>query len=82
MAFYTFKHPDFASKYRNYRLITKDDVVPPVAGFVAAETFETEDELRLNFRMTDGEWLQAQTRQATTSYFIFNLGGIQDVLPE
>lgn len=82
MAFHTFKHPDFESKYRNYRLITQDQPKPPVTDFVAAEKFGTSDELRLVFTMTDEEWKNAQNVMQQDGYCVYNLGGLASGLPD
>lgn len=81
MAFHTFKHPDFVSKYRNYRVITKDNPSSPVDDFVLAESFETVDELRVNFHMADDDWAQAQKAMHSKGYFVYSLGGLWSDLP-
>ena len=82
MAFHTFKHPDFASKYRLFRVITQDQAKPPKADFVPAETFATERELRLVFRMTDTDWAEAKELLAKRGYFVFCWGGLLPDLPD
>jgi len=82
MAFYTFRHPDFASKYRNFRVVTQDDPKSPKTDFVFAETFDSERGLRQVFRMSDQEWTEAQTLLVNQKFFVFCLGGLMPDLPE
>jgi len=81
MAFHSFRHPDFASKYRNFRVVTQDDPKSPKADFVAAETFDSEQGLRLIFRMSEKDWAEARELLAKQKFFVFSLGGLVPDLP-
>ena len=82
MGFHTFRHPDFASKYRNFRVVTQDDPKSPKADFVAAETFDSEWGLRQVFHLSDQEWAEAQVLLVNQKFFVFCLGGLMSDLPE
>jgi hypothetical protein len=82
MAFHTFRHPDFASKYRNFRVITQDKPKSPKADFIPAGTFDSEQELRLMFRMSDQDWAEAQQLLAKQGFFVFSFGGLMSDLPQ
>lgn len=82
MAFHTFKHPDFASKYRNYLIVTEDQPLSPHQEFNTNQTFETELSLRLMVKMSDDVWKVAKKRLAETGYFVMHLGALAPSLPQ
>lgn len=82
MTFHTFKHPDFASKYRLFRIVTQDQPASPKPEFIAAEKFEGERELRLVFHMPDADWEEAKGLLANQGYFVFCWGGLLPGLPD
>lgn len=79
MAFHTFRHPDFASKHRNFRVVTQDDPKSPKADFVAAQTIDSEGGLRQVFCMSDQEWSETQGLLVNQKFFVFSLGGVMPV---
>lgn len=82
MAFHTFKHPDFASKYRLSRIITQDLSKSPKVDFVLDATFANETELRLVFQMNDANWTEAKELLAKQEYFVFSSGSVVSILPD
>ena len=80
MAFHTFRHPEFAGPYRNYRLITENEVQPPKAGWVPAGQFPTEEDLRWFFRISADDWTYAMSRMEELGYFAY-AGGVLSDLP-
>ncbi|WP_417735254.1 hypothetical protein [Rosistilla oblonga] len=81
MAFHTFRHPDFASQYRNYRLVTDNNPDSPKPDWVAAATFETDNDLKWFFHLTDDDWAYAQSRLHELGYFVV-VGGVLSDLPD
>lgn len=79
MAFHTFRHPNFAGKYRGFRLVTDSNPEPPKPDWVPAEVFQSADELKWMFRIADEEWMYAQSRIAELGYFVYGTGVFSDL---